>query len=185
MLIIFFGTRSRVCREDTGKFTCPHCNSETGFTLVRTYSYFHIYWIPLFRQGVLAEHVQCASCRRNFPVAVLASSATQVDSPFAAGAASGDSLAECLGNIVSLTEAAAQELRDRITKGGFDSEVVVRITPDNAHSAVYSIAFDYATADGRDWLGLSQGLPIAIDRRDAPALHGKCIDFRNGVFCDA
>ena len=185
MLIIFFGTRTRVRREDTGEFNCPHCDFKAGFTLYRTHSYFHIYWIPLVRQGVVAEHVRCDSCHRNFPVAVLASCAAQIDSPFTAGAVSGDSVADCLGNIVSLTDAAAHELHGRIVEAGFDSEVVVRITPDNSHSSTYSVAFDYAAADGRDWLGISQGLPIAVDRRDAPALHGKCIDYRDDVFCDA
>ncbi len=185
MLIIFFGTRSQVRREDTGEFTCPHCGTTTGFTLYRTYSCFHIYWIPLFRLGMLAEHVCCDSCHREYPVAVLASCATEVDSPYSAGAKAGNSVADCLGNIVSLTEAAAYELRRRIGEARFEGDAVVRITPDDSHGPTYSVGFDYAAADGRDWLGESQGLPIAIDRRDAPALHGKHIDYRDGVFGDA
>src|SRR5208337_3569559 len=41
--------------------------------------------------------------------------------------------------------------------------------------------FDYALADGRDWIGESRGIGIIVDRRDAPLLLGRTIDFLNGI----
>ncbi len=183
--MIFFGTRTLTRREDTGEFECPRCGCARNFTLHRVRSYFHIYWIPLFREGIVAEYVRCDSCQHDFPINVLASCAPQVDSPFAAGAATGDSVVDCIGNVVDLTETAAEEMRRRICDAGFGVDVVVRIAPEGSRGLEYRVAFDYATADGQDWLGHSQGLPIAVDKRDAAALHGKVIDFRHGEFCGA
>lgn len=42
--------------------------------------------------------------------------------------------------------------------------------------------FDIDVADGFDWVGESQGIPIVVDRRDAPELRGATIEFRGGEF---
>jgi Fe-S cluster assembly iron-binding protein IscA len=44
------------------------------------------------------------------------------------------------------------------------------------------IAFDIALADGRDWIGESNGIPVVVDRTVAPQLQGSTIDFREGEF---
>ena len=86
------------------------------------------------------------------------------------------------GNIISLTDAAVAEIKRRHKRGQFDSDVVVRVEPDRSEVRKVSIAFDFALADGRDWIGQSRGIPIVVDRAIAPQLHGSTIDFRDGVF---
>ncbi|MEZ6112717.1 MAG: hypothetical protein R3C99_17155 [Pirellulaceae bacterium] len=59
---------------------------------------------------------------------------------------------------------------------------VVRVTPDISDYRKVTIQFDFALADGRDWIGQSQGIPIVVDREVAPELQGRIIDFRDGDF---
>ena len=104
-------------------------------------------------------------------------------SAFEAGQPSDGSATGTFGNVISLSEAAETEIVKRRLIGGFSPDVAVRITPDNSDSC-YSVAFDDAIADGRDWIGHSRGVAIVIDRRDTPLLLGKTIDFRGNNFCD-
>jgi hypothetical protein len=150
--------------------------------MLRTYNYFHVYFIPFWRLDLISEQVVCERCGVAQPVTVLASDAGRVTSPFVAGQDGGGAVGENLGNVVTLTEEAVAEILRRHGAGTWTTEAAVRITPD---SNGYAIAFDYPLTDGRDWIGHSHHIPLLVDRRDAPLLLGKTIDFRAGKFCDA
>jgi len=112
----------------------------------------------------------------------LAMHAEVVGSPFVAGQDAGAAVSDHLGSVVSLTERAVAEILRRHGIGHWTTEAAVRITPDGRDT--YTIAFDYPLTDGRDWLGQSHQIPMLVDRRDAPLLWGKTIDFRDGRFCE-
>ena len=150
--------------------------------LIRTWKYFHLYGIPVAKQELLGERILCNNCGSAFPITVLAGTAAAVGSQFQAGSGMAHSLSDHFGNVVDLTDAAIDEIRKRHKAGRFDPDVVVRVTPDIADYRKVTIQFDFALADGRDWIGQSQGIPIVVDREVAPELQGRIIDFRDGDF---
>ncbi|MBC8353504.1 MAG: zinc-ribbon domain-containing protein [Planctomycetes bacterium] len=83
--MIIWGNYDRDRNEDTGRFECPQCGSETDFTLVRTWNYFHIYFIPIAKQQLVAERILCEECNIAFPITVLAGNAQMVESAFGSG----------------------------------------------------------------------------------------------------
>ena len=180
MIIIGYCTSERL--ENGGSFACPTCQTDSTYSMRRTYRYFSLYFIPVWRLNLIAEAVECNSCRLLFPVTVLVGQAGAVDSPFAAGQDAGPTTIDSLGNVVNLSDRAVTEILRRHRLGGWTTEAAVRITPDGNNS--FLIGFDYALTDGRDWLGQSHDIPLLMDRRDAPQLWGKTIDFREGRFCD-
>jgi Fe-S cluster assembly iron-binding protein IscA len=182
MIHIYWGYFHRERREDSGQFECPRCMAVAGYDVYRTYRYCHFCFIPLGKE-LAAEVVRCTACGARHPVMVLADGASRVSSSFEAGQAAGTAVSENVGNVVALTKAAASEIVRRLHAGQFGPDAVVRIPPGEC-PAEYTVAFDYALADGRDWIGASQGIPIVVDRRAAPFLLGKTIDFREGAFCD-
>ena len=93
-------------------------------------------------------------------------------------------IATSLGNVVVLSRPAAREILRRFFSSKFKGKPVVRITPPLSTDEGYLVGFDVALADGRDWIGESQGIGIVIDRRDTTLLLGRTIDFHNGVFCE-
>lgn len=180
--MILWGNYDRDRQEESGRFDCPQCACETEFVLIRTWNYFHIYFIPLARQELVAERVVCLSCNCAFPVTVLVGSAKSVPSAFESSQTQTNSLSGNFGNVVELTAAAIAEIRRRHAAGRFDSSVVVRVEPDSWEARKVSIAFDFPLADGRDWIGQSHGTPLVVDRRVAAQLQGATIDFRDGEF---
>jgi Fe-S cluster assembly iron-binding protein IscA len=167
---------------DSGRFYCPQCDVSQNFTLVRTWSYFHVFLIPLVRDQLVSERVVCNGCDSAFPITVLGSQAKSISAASAAGAADSHLLADNFGNIVELTTSAIEEVKRLHREGQLEPDVVVRIEPDTREPYKITVAFDFALADGRDWIGESQGIPIVVDRRVAPELQGSTIDFTNGVF---
>jgi Fe-S cluster assembly iron-binding protein IscA len=181
--MIIFGHCTSERRETGGAFACPKCQTESTYSMRRTYNYFSLYFIPVWRLDLVAEGVECNSCRGLFPVTVLAGQAGSVSSPFAAGQDAGSAMTENLGNVVSLTDRAVAEILRRHHLGCWTTEAAVRITPDGNKG--FLIGFDFALTDGRDWLGQSHQIPLLVDRRDAPQLWGKTIDYVDGRFCKA
>ena len=118
------------------------------------------------------------------PLTVLAINAPAVGSVMDAGEEAGCSISSNLGNVIASSETAAQEILRRHFSGKFKTKPVVRITPPLSPDEGYLVGFDYALANGRDWIGESRGIGIIVDRRDAPLLLGRTIDFRNGIFCE-
>lgn len=180
--MIIWGHYNRDREEDTGQFECPQCDSHCDFTLIRTWKYFHLYFIPVAKQELLGERIQCDKCNTAFPITVLADTAAEITSAFDAGNRMARSVSDNFGNVIELTDVAIDEIRRRHTAGRFEPDVVVRVTPDPSAFRNVTIQFDFALADGRDWIGQSQGIPIVVDRTVAPELQGCTIDFRDGEF---
>ena len=178
--MIIWGHYNRDRPEDTGRFQCPQCDHDSDFTLIRTWKYFHIYFIPLVKQKLLAERIQCRNCTNAFPITVLAGTAHDITSAFEAGDVR--SISDNFGNVIELTESAIEEIQQRHAKGQFDDDVVVRVEPDRSEHRKVTIAFDFPLADGWDWIGESNGIPIVVSRDVAPELQGCTIDFRYGDF---
>ena len=184
-MMIFWGNLDIERQEETGQFSCPSCSSASQYSIGRTYRYFHICFIPLARGSIIDQAVYCTTCNVKHSIAVLAGRAQPVRSAFEAGQFDNGSASASLGNVVSLTPQAAVEIRRRRALVSYGSEVVVRITPNDKARNEYQVAFDFPLADGQDWIGMSEGVPIVVDRRDAPLLLGRTVDFRDGKFCDA
>lgn len=183
--MILSGHYNRQFREEEGIFDCPSCATKSRFGLFRSYRYFHLYFIPLVRQGIVAEWVQCDACKTRHPVTVLGREARMIGSAYDAGHRAGQSVAETIGNIVVLSETAADEIVRLRKTSKYGADIVTRIMPDDARPNGVLIKFDYALADGSDWIGQSRSIAIVVDKRDAPQLHGCTIDYRDGAFCQA
>ena len=182
--MLIYGYRPVDRCEERGEFDCPSCKTRTSFALWRTYQYWHVYFIPLLRQSIIQERVRCERCFTPHPITVLANRASSVPSQMEAGQQQFDkSVGGTIGNVVSLSEDAFAEIARRHHAGNFGPDVAIRVTPGTT-SSTYCVEFDFVLADGSDWIGESRGIPIVIDRRDAPLLLGKTIDFQNGCFCD-
>ena len=180
--MIIWGHYNRDRKEDTGQFQCPQCDSDCDFTLIRTWKYFHLYFIPLVKQELLEERIQCGNCNTAFPITVLAGTAAEITSALVAGSGNEQSVSDNFGNVVDLTDSAIEEIRRRLTDGQFDADVVVRVTPDRSEYRKVSVQFDLALAGGRDWIGQSHGIPIVVDRDLAAELQGCTVDFQYGEF---
>lgn len=180
--MIIWGHYNRQRPEDTGHFDCPQCDQNRGFTLLRTWKYFHIYFIPIVKEELVAEDVVCQECGGAFPVTVLVAGADDKSYAFMEGIGGPESVLDNIKNVVEFTDAALEEILQRYAMGKFDDDVAVRVEPDRSGPRAVRIAFDLALADGRDWIGQSQGFPIVIDRRVASELEGSIIDFNDGEF---
>jgi Fe-S cluster assembly iron-binding protein IscA len=173
--------------EDPGQFICPECGVLSNYDVVRTYRHFRFYLMifPIVQSKELYdEAVRCTTCGANLPVTVLAVGAPTIGSMLEVEAYAHSGIHCNLGNVVALSDAAAQEILRRHFSGEFESKPVVRIAPPRLPEEGYAVGFDFALADGRDWIGESHGIGILVDRRDAPRLLGQIVDFRNGIFCE-
>ncbi|QDU94928.1 hypothetical protein [Lignipirellula cremea] len=180
--MIIWGNIELEKQEEVGDFHCPACNCERKFELLRTRDCFHLFFIPLGQGELLQERIRCQSCRRPYPVTLLAWSAPTLASPEEAARPASEFLLSNFGNVVALTDSAAEEIRRRHLEGDFETSLAVRIEPVSRADKEIAITFDTPIADGRDWLGAAHGLPLVVDRRSAPDLVGTTIDFRDGQF---
>lgn len=178
--MIIWGYCDRDVNEETGDFACPACGKRCEFTLIRTWKYLHVYFMPLLKQELLGEQVLCSECSGTFSITVLTADARSVSS-FETNDIP-DSTAENFGNVVALSDSAVDEIRRRHRVGGFDSNVAVRIEPQPGQPKEVLVTFDIPLADGRDWIGESQGIPVLVDRRAAAELNGQRVEYSNGVF---
>ncbi len=74
-MLIIFGMRGRwsVRRHETGEFFCPKCGGDRQWVRNVLRRWFALFFVPLFPVGrVVAEAVQCTTCRTRFEPAVLA-----------------------------------------------------------------------------------------------------------------
>lgn len=63
-MILFFGTRpGKTEIKKLPGVTCPHCNQKTTLNASTSASYFHMFWIKLFK---ISKHVilECSHCKR-------------------------------------------------------------------------------------------------------------------------
>jgi Fe-S cluster assembly iron-binding protein IscA len=176
------GTYNRELVEDSGRFDCPCCAQDRDFRLVRTWEYFHLYFIPLAKQRLVAEQVVCGECKQKFAITVLARRAQngQMIQPIESQIP--PSILDHFAKVVDFTDAAVQEIRRRHAQAKFGSEVVVRVECEPPDYHKINITFDYPIADERDWIGESNGIPVVIDREIAPEIQGSTVDFSAGQF---
>lgn len=64
--MILPGTVARTETIHRGNFNCPHCEQLREYGHVRVTSYFSVLNFPLYRNGVLADFVECQTCSRQF-----------------------------------------------------------------------------------------------------------------------
>ena len=81
---------------------------------------------------------------------------------------------------LALTSDAATEVCRRRESGGFVGHVAIRVEP--VQNADCRVLFDYPYSDGRDWIGISHGIAVLYDKRDAGLTAGRVVDFQDGVF---
>ncbi len=173
-------------RGALGRFICPQCGADAAYEVRRIFSHCRFYVIVLpiaHSKAIFDESVRCTSCGARLPITALAADAPVVNVSADEGAERGE-IATSLGNVVVLSRSAAQEILRRFFSSKFKGKPVVRITPPLSADEGYLVGFDVALADGRDWIGESQGIGIVIDRRDTALLLGRTIDFHNGIFCE-
>lgn len=185
--MVGWGCEYRDRREESGEFTCPKCLAATRFTLYGVYRHEHLHIggipIPLGKLRV-GEKVRCDACGAELPPTALAVNAPVVQRTAEACREAEPGIHENLGNVVQLTDAAAREILRRMFSAKFGPDTVARLTVAESPDSGYGVAFDYALADGNDWLGESRGIGIVVARHDTSALLGRMIDFRGGIFCD-
>ena len=180
--VFHFGHYSIERIEDRGRFHCPDCNEDRSYSLARCWNYLHVFFIPIGKDELLGERIVCDHCTQRYPITVLGRSACAIGSAYESGVEGEGSVSDTIGNIVELTEAACDEVKLRHARGQFPPDVVTRIEPDTATANYIKVTFDIPVADGRDWLGESQGIPIVISRRVAPQIQGCTVDFVEGEF---
>ena len=171
--------------EQKGSFLCPRCHRTAEYGIYGVYSHFHahVFIIPVWSEHRVGEKLRCHACRAILPISVLAGHAPTV--PVAHSDEAGKSgVFQNLANVVQLTDAAAQEIRRRLVAGEFAADTVARLQATDGSGSGYQVTFDYAVADGSDWIGESHGIGILVNRRETSSLLGRTIDFRRGIFCD-
>ncbi|HPF38335.1 MAG TPA: hypothetical protein P5081_15945 [Phycisphaerae bacterium] len=65
-MFIIFGFRSVTLGGDQGSFFCPQCGQQRYYLRKRIRRFFTLFFIPLIPLDVLAEYVECLSCRGTF-----------------------------------------------------------------------------------------------------------------------
>lgn len=158
-----------------GNFICPHCQKSAVFSqhrVTKKETGFAVFMAFGGVTDVIGEYVHCHGCGRNLDVSVLLEANAEITA---------SAVESSLRNIVTLSDAAVAEIRRRMTEGGFDSGVYVRLVP-SREGAECEVKFDYPYADDEEWLGRSQGLPIVIDRDLAELIMGFEVDFDGEQF---
>jgi phage terminase large subunit GpA-like protein len=63
-MILFFGTRpGKTEIKKLSGVTCPHCDQKNTLTASTSASYFHLFWIKLFKISTNVI-VECSHCKR-------------------------------------------------------------------------------------------------------------------------
>jgi hypothetical protein len=70
-MFIIWGNRTRATEIGMGRFVCPFCRALRTYRRKRVTRYFHLYFIPLFQTGTVAEIVQCQKCFQSWRPEVL------------------------------------------------------------------------------------------------------------------
>jgi hypothetical protein len=86
----------------TGQFYCPGCGQERTYRLHRPTRWGTIYWIPIVRLQELEPYVECASCNKAYPEAVLRQDQASAQRQFHAQRAVEDALSRMLCEVMAL-----------------------------------------------------------------------------------
>lgn len=68
-MILFFGTRLRRRILGVGTFFCPFCGTDRTYERVRSRTWAHVFWIPIFPLGAEREAAQCTVCHGEWAAA--------------------------------------------------------------------------------------------------------------------
>ena len=70
--MIFFGTKGRSIKIDSGKFHCPSCKVEKEYEKKYVQDWFTLYFIPVFPIGSKKnEHIKCTEWKDNYHLDVI------------------------------------------------------------------------------------------------------------------
>ena len=61
-----WATRARLKEVEKGEFACPHCKRQRLYRYFHVPTYFTLLNIPLFKNGMVADYVECSCCKRQF-----------------------------------------------------------------------------------------------------------------------
>ena len=64
--MVLWGTKPRLEVVTRGKFHCPHCQRRRSYQHFRAATYFSVMFVPLYKNGTLADFVECRYCERHF-----------------------------------------------------------------------------------------------------------------------
>jgi hypothetical protein len=67
----FFGWNERLSNVESGKFWCPVCRRDAGYTLVESRKWFHAFFIPVMPESRPVRMVRCERCQSTFDEGVL------------------------------------------------------------------------------------------------------------------
>ena len=65
-MILVYGETTRDKIRPGGNVYCFACKHDLPYQIRETRSYFHLYWILLIPQGIVAERIICSGCNREF-----------------------------------------------------------------------------------------------------------------------
>lgn len=69
--MILWATEARLQEVERGEFFCPHCERQRRYRYFHVPTYFTLLSLPLFKNGLVADYVECSRCKRRFaPVGV-------------------------------------------------------------------------------------------------------------------
>lgn len=61
-----WATEARLEEVERGMFACPHCKHERRYRYFHVPTYFTLLSVPLFKNGLVADYVECSRCKRQF-----------------------------------------------------------------------------------------------------------------------
>ena len=69
--MIIFGIRGVAYGKEQGEFYCPDCDTRRSFTRKQVRRFFTLYFIPMIPLDLLAEYIECQSCKRAYKEDIL------------------------------------------------------------------------------------------------------------------
>ena len=65
-MILFLGTKpGKTTSKLLQNVACPYCGNKDTLTAVTSTTYFHLFWISLFRVGSFSS-ISCSHCKRTY-----------------------------------------------------------------------------------------------------------------------
>ena len=72
VFFIIWGTKGITTTKGSGRFGCPACVGDRGYTLKQVRRFFTLYFIPLIPLKIVGTYVECHGCGGTFDDSVLA-----------------------------------------------------------------------------------------------------------------
>ena len=65
-MILFFGTKpGKLISKSLGQVTCPYCKNKGTLTAFSNTTYFHLFWISLFKVSSTST-ISCSHCKKTY-----------------------------------------------------------------------------------------------------------------------